>query len=112
MDNKESEDWAVGYIYVIHCEGSNYYKIGMTRGIVGTKISRLSSLQVGCPYDLSLVLCCKVSDYMEAEKYLHGRFALQLVRGEWYDLCAENVREIHQTLITLFNTSKPCLFDR
>lgn len=71
----------VGFIYVIKCSGSHYYKIGKSRN--GGK-QRMRSMQTGIPYDLELIKEVKIEFIDKAEKELHSIFKDNRVRGEWF----------------------------
>lgn len=66
------------FIYLVECDG--YYKIGMTTGWPGR---RLSSLQTSSPHEMELI------DYFEGgsrlERILHYRYRDFRVRGEWFE---------------------------
>ena len=80
-----------GFVYVISCEGSLYYKIGITRN---NPKDRLSALQTGCPHRLSLYMIAPVMNMEEVEATLHKWIDSRRVNGEGFDLsdCMEAVR--------------------
>lgn len=72
-----------GYVYLIHCDGSTYYKIGIT---YNSPVQRMKELQTGCPYKLTMVMAFAVVN-PEAEEYrLHEQFIERRTTGEWFDL--------------------------
>ena len=84
----------VGYIYVIKM-GDNY-KIGKSkkpkeRLIEFTKM----------PQAMKKILCVKVKDYDDAEKHLHDKYVSKHVRGEWYLLAREDIRDIKNYLMSI-----------
>ena len=72
-----------GYIYVIHCDGSTYYKVGITRN---NAEGRVQSFQTGCPYKLRLVMMFRSNEIEDLEARIHTQFADRNVIGEWFDL--------------------------
>ncbi len=72
-----------GTVYVIRCEGTDCYKVGITRGEVG---ERLRELQTGCPYRLVVVSSVIVDNALRVEGLLHEALAGSHVRGEWFTL--------------------------
>lgn len=70
-----------GYIYLIKCKGTHYYKIG--KSINGGK-QRLAAMQTGIPFDLELILNIKCNHHDKIEKTIHGIFKDNSVRGEWF----------------------------
>ena len=73
-------------IYVIHCDG--YCKIGQS----DAPEKRFATLQTGSPHKMSLMLTLP-GGYAE-EQRLHARFAERRVRGEWFLLSIEDIREM------------------
>lgn len=66
------------HTYLVAAENSISIKIGYA----GNPKSRLADLQIGQPFQLTLLHVWQ-GDY---ERELHHRFAPQRVRGEWFDL--------------------------
>jgi len=86
-----------GFVYLIHCTGTPYYKIGYIcreRGV----IRRFQSMQCGCPFELKLVACKEVENPKRTERILHYQFYKKNVRGEWFELEAQDVESIISTL--------------
>lgn len=79
------------------CEDSNWvvtYKIGVTSGDVN---KRLSQLQTGNPYKLSVVYVFESKYSNKVESYLHKRFGTFNVRNEWFELSDSQVNSfIHE----------------
>lgn len=69
-------------IYFIGCN-DRYVKIGVSH----SPASRLNDLQVGTPYDLTMLKTIDVSH--KAEAYLHNKFSHLHHRREWFHLNAE-----------------------
>lgn len=72
-----------GYVYVINCKGTDFYKIGMSKK---RPLSRVSSMQTGCPFELDMIHMGVCDHYSLLEKELHKRYAKHKVRGEWFKL--------------------------
>ena len=72
-----------GYVYLVHCKGTTYYKIGISK--IDYHL-RLSALQSGCPFELEMIYVIHANDYRKYEKKLHDMFKDTCVRGEWFDL--------------------------
>ena len=70
-----------GYIYLIHCVGTTYYKIGRTKNLK----NRLQMLQTGCPFDLKVIASASSYNLISNEKYLHNLFKDKKFSNEWYD---------------------------
>lgn len=69
-----------GWVYLIHAEGTNRYKIGRTIDIS----RRVAELTYQSPYPLEIISYFK-SDYpSEDELALHEKFADRRVHGEWF----------------------------
>ncbi len=69
------------FVYFIQCDGPlRPVKIGYARN----PESRLSNLQSGCPYRLSLIGYAPVESAPDIEQQLHARFGEVSLRGEWY----------------------------
>jgi len=77
------------YVYLFRSEGSNRYKIGVSKD----PAKRLRQLQTGSPDALELVEMRDVfGNPMKAERALHEHFATYRVNGEWFDFGPENER--------------------
>ena len=84
-----------GYIYVVHCAGSTYYKIGVTYS--GLE-QRLKALQTGCPHTLTMSMAFAVTNPEAEENMLHRLFKEYRVRGEWFDLDEQGFCDVILTL--------------
>lgn len=80
-----------GQLYLIHCKGFPYYKIGRTEG--DTK-NRLSALQISLPFELVLIKSVKVRDIYQAERYLHELYKDKCVRGEWFNFTDVELEDV------------------
>jgi len=70
-----------GYVYLVHCDGSDFYKIGRSKNEYE---ARLSSLQTGCPYDLFMIKVWDAVDFISLEKLIHEELEPHHHRGEWF----------------------------
>lgn len=80
-DFKKKRENQRGFIYLIKCEGTHYYKIGITTNRPET---RLRILQTSLPFDLKMVISCEKDFVSEVEKRLHVTFKEHHIRGEWF----------------------------
>lgn len=69
-------------IYFI--QAGQFIKIGLTSNAALAK--RLSSIQVGCPYEASIIFTQETSRPIEDEKHLHNLFREFHYRGEWFKM--------------------------
>lgn len=67
-----------GYLYLIACH--EYVKIGLS----ANANLRLSSLQTGCPYELTLLAKWRCKHPGHQEERLHAFFSRFHHRGEWF----------------------------
>jgi predicted GIY-YIG superfamily endonuclease len=95
-----------GYVYLIKCEGVNYYKIGISKS---TPKNRLSNLQSGCPFKLDYVTIVHCDHYSLIEAQLHRKYRDKNIRGEWFELSPTDLIDVIEFLnekstkqITLF----------
>ena len=72
-----------GYVYLVHCKGTTFYKIGISKLDYHL---RLSALQSGCPFELEMIYVIHSSNYRKSEQEVHHKFRDKCVRGEWFDL--------------------------
>lgn len=77
-----------GYIYLIHAEGTNRYKIGRSVN----PIARASDIQKQAPYKLRIIKSTWTLDAVADEASLHRSYSKYRVFGEWFDL--EGLMEI------------------
>jgi len=86
---------ASGYVYLVHCKGTTYYKIGISK--IDYHL-RLSGIQSGCPFELEMIYVIHSNDYRNLEKELHHKFRDKCVRGEWFDLDKASLDTVIQYL--------------
>ncbi len=75
-----------GFVYLLRL--GKYYKIG--RSVCAEK--RAYEVQLVLPEELKLVHKIMTDDPVGIEAYWHSRFAYRRLRGEWFNLTAEDVR--------------------
>jgi hypothetical protein len=86
-------DKAAGYIYAIEAN-SGQVKIGMA----ADPKQRRDGLQTGSPVELTLLVASPAEDPETAEKELHKRYSDERMRGEWFRLKREDIRELVETI--------------
>jgi hypothetical protein len=72
-------------VYVVQCH--NFVKIGIAEDVP----NRISNLQTGCPYKLTLLKTWHSADAIAEEEALHERFGVFHVRGEWFNIPEEEL---------------------
>ena len=87
-----------GYVYVIHCKGFPYYKIGMTKLLPEV---RLTALQTAIPFELELEYAVMVEDAQDVEAILHHHNESKCVKREWFILNKEDLASIKEELLSL-----------
>lgn len=65
-------------IYVVEAVGHGFYKFG----VAVNPVSRLSELQVGCPFELRLIASVDWPHHYEAT--IHDFLKQRHIRGEWF----------------------------
>lgn len=71
------------YVYIVHCLGTDYYKIGIS---TIPPLARLANLQTGCPMNLSMIHVFANLGAAELEREIHARLRQFRMRGEWFKL--------------------------
>lgn len=71
------------YVYFMHAVGTDFYKIGWTSTNLNT---RLSNVQIGCPFEVKIVCLIETDDPVGTEKILHDKYESCRGRGEWFEL--------------------------
>lgn len=77
---KTVDNSAKDYIYVVGNRAKSICKIGYSK----YPFSRLKSIQVGCPYPITIIALYEGSK--ETEKKLHNKFKKLKLSGEWFSL--------------------------
>lgn len=75
-----------GFVYLIGME-TGLYKIGLSKNTDG----RLSDLSNATPYELTLIHKIECRDCFKIEKFFHEKFAHKRVKGEWFQLDADDI---------------------
>lgn len=78
-----------GYVYLIHAEGTNRYKIGRSNN----PVSRLETLKGQSPYPLKIILSVWTPDSVTSELYLHEKYREYRIYGEWFDFPEKTDKE-------------------
>jgi len=81
--HQEKPEFENGYVYLIKCVNTTFYKIGISKINYN---ARLSTMQSGCPYELKFINAIHSPDYRNIERVLHFKFQSKRIRGEWFDL--------------------------
>lgn len=81
IDLKSIDTGKAGYIYLIHAEGTNRYKIGRSVN----PIARVGDIQKQSPYPLKIIKSAWTLDTHFDEAKLHQKFARRRVFGEWFN---------------------------
>lgn len=77
-------------IYLIQQEGTDFYKIGITRKEVK---DRLKELQIGNGSTLQLLYEFQTKYNFKLETALHAHYRLKRMTPEWFELTVEEVKE-------------------
>lgn len=80
-----------GYIYFVHADGTNRYKIGLTNNL-DRRMKELNGKQ--SPVENRLQWSIEVCDMRSAEKDLHDRFHARRVHGEWFQFSEGELKEV------------------
>ena len=81
------------YIYLIRCEDSDFYKIGITNNLE----KRRGELQTGCLYELEYAYWIRYdnnTNVADIEFYTHNEMLNCRVRGEWYKLSEKDAHQL------------------
>lgn len=76
-----------GYVYLIHGDGTPWYKIGQSK----KPYVRLKQLGARAPFRHRLIHSFAVDDMIGVESVLHSHFAPKRAEGEWFELDADDV---------------------
>lgn len=96
MDNKK---WGVEFFGKSKTEKHVYFvkdsllgcvKIGNAKHLG----ARLSSMQAGCPQELSIIGYIKTNSARQLESAIHARFADKNYRREWYTLSIRDIQDV------------------
>ena len=78
-----------GFVYLVKAENTSYFKIGKSKH----PYKRLTQLQTGSPIPLTIVERVFSLNCCNLENLLHNHYEAYQVRGEWFDLPDECVRD-------------------
>jgi hypothetical protein len=83
LKTKEPKKTKKGIIYIMKCERTNLYKIGLTTRSIHT---RFNSLKTANPSINLFKYYEEVIDLYEKERELHNLFSKKRIDGEWFEL--------------------------
>lgn len=83
LKTKEPKKAKKGIIYIMKCERTNLYKIGLTTRSIHT---RFNSLKTANPSINLFKYYEEVIDLYEKERELHNLFSKKRIDGEWFEL--------------------------
>jgi hypothetical protein len=91
LKTKEPNKTKKGIIYIMKCERTNLYKIGLTAKSIHT---RFNSLKTANPSINLFKYYEEVIDLYEKERELHNLFSKKRIDGEWFELNESDLCEI------------------
>lgn len=94
IENNEDKSNRDGYVYLVKLD--KHYKIGIAQD----PKSRLKEFTL-LPYELEYITTAYVNNYAQVEKDLHEKYKSYRVRGEWFELNNQQVKEIVDLLKTI-----------
>ena len=85
-----------GYIYVIEAVGLNRFMIGMSVDIKG----RFPAYRTECPVNCHplFIAVVPLESVKKIERKLHDLFGHRRVKGEWFDLTAEDLAQMPESI--------------
>ena len=78
-------------LYLLNAKGTCFYKIGITKKNIE---KRISNLQTGCPYKLTLIL--EIEGNNDTEKELHNEYQNFKEHGEWFKFEDDEIKYVIQ----------------
>lgn len=84
----------MGKLYLLNAYGTNNYKIGVTSRDI---TNRINELQTGCPDEIILIKEYESINYKKIEKWLHRRYFIKRMEGEWFELTDDDVFNFKNT---------------
>lgn len=72
-----------GYIYLLHLEGFDFYKIGISQCVP----SRKKAIQTLVPFEIKTVKTIYIEGYKDIEKNIHKALKEYKYKGEWFKCC-------------------------
>lgn len=100
IDNEE------GYVYVMECRETCYYKIGISKENIQ---KRMRGIQSSSPFEISIYLGRRIPNYKAIEVMLHQYYSSQNIRGEWFSFLEHELPDIDRvidTFLHFFRTNK------
>ena len=82
-----------GQLYIIRAGSTNFFKIGLTRGVVE---KRLQTLQTGNHLKLTIYHTSYYEDVIKKEKQIHIKYKDSRTVGEWFMLTEDEIQLIIQ----------------
>ncbi|NER25844.1 MAG: GIY-YIG nuclease family protein, partial [Symploca sp. SIO1C2] len=83
-----------GFIYLIHAQETDRYKIGLTTRSVEARFAELNSSQ--SPFPLELIDWFETDNVTEDEKYFHEKYSAHRVHGEWFSFDKRTLKEVRR----------------
>ena len=83
-----------GFIYLIHAQGTDRYKIGLTTRSVQARLAELNSSQ--SPYPLEVIDWFETPNVTEDEKYFHNKYSAYRVHGEWFSFDSKTLKQVRK----------------
>ncbi|NER53114.1 MAG: GIY-YIG nuclease family protein, partial [Symploca sp. SIO1A3] len=83
-----------GFIYLIHAQETDRYKIGLTTRSVEARFAELNSSQ--SPFPLELIDWFETDNVTEDEKYFHEKYSAYRVHGEWFVFDKRTLKEVRR----------------
>ncbi|NER97848.1 MAG: GIY-YIG nuclease family protein [Symploca sp. SIO1B1] len=83
-----------GYIYLIHAQETDRYKIGLTTRSVEARFAELNSSQ--SPYPLEIIDWFETDNVTDDEEYLHEKFTDYRVHGEWFTFDTKTLKQVRK----------------
>ncbi|NEP59117.1 MAG: GIY-YIG nuclease family protein [Symploca sp. SIO2G7] len=83
-----------GFIYLIHAQETDRYKIGLTTRSVEARFTELNSSQ--SPYPLELIDWFETDNVTDDEAYFHEKYSAHRVHGEWFVFDKRTLKEVRR----------------
>jgi len=83
----------MNYVYIIHAEGTNFYKIGVTKDLE----KRLSAINNTSPYRCYILYKIEFKERKKAfelESKVHNKFDNKRLNGEWFELSSNELERV------------------
>lgn len=85
-----------GYIYLIRCENTSFYKLGVS---INPK-RRICDIDSYLPFNIEILSLHFLINVYETEDYISKKIENKKIRREWYNL---NIDEAKEVMIELYN---------